>query len=370
MPTKRRPSERSKPAPKPAAKSAIKPTANITAPGSAFVDELASRADAPQGAVLFADLRHDQWERRFLCAKRLSTGAGRDEFEALSAVRRRAIACELILLLDDPESRVRGQTAATLGLLRRTEARDALVVALADPNEWVRIEVGDALGRIGDSNTAQVIAGHLESETDAHVRATLVKSIGMIGDEKMLPVLALYLEDPDSRVRANTVEAMAQLNVSKAALKKALLRLVDDPSNRVRANIAMALLQIGELRGREILDTMRRSGDEYMRASAMYALGEVGGDIDRDDLIEKLDDPSWIVRRNAIRALVKHGRKVIADVVAVLESSSSSVKLGALSVIGELRAAEARNAVIPLLEDESGEVRSQAEETLDLLDGY
>ncbi|MFZ2961086.1 MAG: HEAT repeat domain-containing protein [Candidatus Ozemobacteraceae bacterium] len=315
-------------------------------------------------------LEHAAWEHRFLAAKYLATEPGKHEFDGLSGRDRGVLGRRLTALLDDMDSRVRTQAAAALGRLHITAAKDALVAALADPNEWVRVQVGEALSSVGDAKTAQVVAGHLEAEEESHVRATLVKTLGIIGDEKMLPVLALYLEDADSRVRANDVEAVAKLNVGKAALKKALLRVSDDPSNRVRANTAMALLSIGEKKGQEMLRDMIASKDEYMRASASYALGELRETGDRAVILKLLEDTSWLVRKNAVQALVKHGRKAIEGVIATLRSKNSMARLGALEVISRLRAVDARSAVIDLLEDEAGDVRGKAEETLDALDGY
>ena len=317
-----------------------------------------------------ADLEHRDWEIRFLAAKRLGTEVGVALMQDAPAREAKAITTRLIDLLDDPEAQVRSAAAQAIGHLRLATANDALVAALADPNEWVRVQVADALGRVGDATLAQVMAGHLEAEREPHVRATLVKSLGAIGDEKMLPVLALLLDDADNRVRANTVEALAQLQTKKTDLKKTLGKLANDPSNRVRANAALALLSAGDKKGREILDTMIKLKDEFMRASALYALGRLRLKTDQKLIVKHFDDPSWLVRKNAVRAMTKHGKAGLPAVVAALRSPHPHVKLAALEVIGNLKEMSSRSAVIALFEDESGEVRSKAEEILDLLDGY
>ena len=319
---------------------------------------------------LLSDLEHRDWEIRFLAAKRLGAEPGMTQLLAIPIRERRKLEIRLVELLDDPEAQVRAAAAQSIGHLALASAKDALVAALADPNEWVRVQVADALGRVGDPTLAQVIAGHLEVEKEPHVRATLVKSLGGIGDEKMLPVLALLLDDADNRVRANIVEAIMHLKLKKGDLKKTLNKLANDPSNRVRANAALALLAAGDKKGREILDAMIKMKDEFMRASALYALGELRLKTDQKMIVKHFDDPSWLVRKNAVRAMTKHGKAGLPSVVAALRSPYPQAKLAALEVIGNLRDVGSRSAIIALYEDESGEVRSKAEEILDLLDGY
>ncbi|MBI3038826.1 HEAT repeat domain-containing protein [bacterium] len=234
-------------------------------------------------------------------------------------------------------------------------------------NEWVRVQVAEALGKMGDATIAKLIAYHLESEEDDHVRATLVKTLGLIGDKNMLPVITLYLQDKDSRVRANGVEALMNLGLPDSDIINALMKLIGDPSNRVRANTALGLACLGEKKGREILIQMLETTDEFMRASATYAIGELAEPEDSSKLLEILGDSSWLVRKNAVKALVKLGVRSLPGATDALSSPNTAVRLGALEVISELGDSVARQAVIPLLEDESGEVRSMAEAVLDRL---
>lgn len=341
-----------------------------TKPQAASAKAEKSEPAKPKTRNWCADLEHRDWELRFLAAKRLGTEPGIALIEALSPRDRKILETRLVALLDDPEAQVRSAAAQSIGHVGLVSASDALVAALADPNEWVRVQVADALGHVGNPKVAQVIANHLETEREPHVRATIVKSLGAIGDERMLPVLALLLDDPDNRVRANTVEALVHLQTRKGDLKKILGKLANDPSNRVRANAALALLAEGDKKGREILEAMIKLKDEFMRASALYALGELKMKIDQRLIVKHFDDASWLVRKNAVRAMIKHGKAGLPAVITALRSPHPHVKLAALEVVATLRDPGTRSSIIALLEDESGEVRNKAEEILDLLDGY
>jgi HEAT repeat protein len=319
---------------------------------------------------ILSKLRQENWEHRFIAAKRLSVPAGKVLFDGLAPQDQSDVKALLVTLLEDTNSQVRKEAAAALGFLGCREAVDALIIALADPNDWVRVQVAEAIGKLGNPFIAKALAQHLEAENEPHVRATLVKTLGHIGDETIAPLLMSYLDDMNARVRANCVEALVQLKIAKTNLKTAIQKLVNDPSNRVRANVAMSLLSIGEDSGREILGNMISSTDELMRASAAYAFGVIGAAPDRAQMTGLLGDPSIMVRRNAVKSLVKHGVNTLPEILTALRSNDSVVRLGALQVLAELKDPSSRPAVIKLLEDESGEVRSKAEEVLDLIDGF
>ncbi|MBF0406672.1 MAG: HEAT repeat domain-containing protein [Candidatus Riflebacteria bacterium] len=324
-----------------------------------------SSENSPKWAT---DLDNSEWEKRFLSLKKASAIHGLDDWKTLDGEEKSAVSRKIVALLDDENSRVRSQAAAAIANLHISEAREALVTALADPNEWVRVQVADALATVGNPALAQVIADHLQDEQETHVRATLVKTLGCIGNEKMFPVLALYLEDPDGRVRANCVEALAKLKLEKSELKKSLVKMLNDPSNRVRANIALALVSIGDKKGREIICDMLNSDEEYMRASALYALGELNASEDRERIVKFFADPSWLVRKNAVRSISKHGKKAVPFLLESIKSACIQTRLGILDALRMIKDVSSRKVVIELLEDESGEVRSKAEETLDILD--
>lgn len=315
-------------------------------------------------------LLNGDWEHRFLAAKKLTATSGKIIFQSFSPIEQSEICKNLVQLLEDPNSQVRMQAAETLGFLQFREGVDQLITSLTDPNDWVRVQAAGALGRIGNPFTAKILAQHLETETEPHVRATLVKSMGLIGDETISPLLAIYLDDADSRVRANCVEALTQLKISRDDLRETISKLVNDPSNRVRANVAISLLDLGEDKGREILKKMIKSKDEFMRASAAYAFGETGEAEDRPAIISLLGDPSFLVRKNAVNGLFKHGVKTLPELLKALASPDQMIRIGSLEVLGLLKDPAARQAIIACLEDDSGDVRSKAEEVLDLIDGF
>ena len=114
-----------------------------------------------------------------------------------------------------------------------------------------------------------------------------------------------------------------------------------DSNNRVRANTALVLIRHGKEEGFEILNNMLCEKDEWMIASAVYALGEIGSPHCLDIIIEKGIDKrtDWSIRRNYIISLAKFSNNNIekADklIKNVLNSSNEEDLIYMVRVIGE-----------------------------------
>jgi anti-anti-sigma regulatory factor len=107
------------------------------------------------------------------------------------------------------------------------------------------------------------------------VRACAVKTLGKIANFREPGIIARFLSDKDSRVRANAVEAIEDAK-GTAHLTGFLLRLKNDSNNRVRGNVLKALFLAGYKDAEKELRLMLSSSDELMCASAVWAVGEIG----------------------------------------------------------------------------------------------
>jgi len=135
----------------------------------------------------------------------------------------------------------------------------------------------------------------LLNDPDRRVRATAMKIVQLSASAEGMQLLVAALGDPDRRVRANAVEAFEDSGDPQCI---ALLRpYLEDSDNRVRANVAKALWSLGSEDGREALTAMLRHGEEAMRISAVWAIGEVRFDGATDLLISRAEEePSPAVR--------------------------------------------------------------------------
>ncbi len=151
-----------------------------------------------------------------------------------------------------------------------------------DPERRLRaVKIVAALRREHDLEGALLT---LASDPDRHVRATVVKMLGLLEDDLAVRALLEAVTDGDRRVIANSVEAIERLG--RAELSGLVRVFTSHPNNRIRANAIKALWSLGE-RGSDVLallDRMLEEGDEMRRLSATWLLGE----IDHPRRIEKL----------------------------------------------------------------------------------
>lgn len=142
----------------------------------------------------------------------------------------------------------------------------------------------------------------LAGDPDRHVRATVVKTLGILEDEAAIRALLQATSDLDRRVVANSVEAIEV--VGREELRELVRILASHPNNRIRANAVKALWTMGDRDAPRMLDDMLASENEMMRLSATWLLGEIDHPA-RTELLRKLaeGDPSERVRSKALTIL-------------------------------------------------------------------
>lgn len=112
--------------------------------------------------------------------------------------------------LADPIWQVREETATTLGKLRATSARDALIAALGDDYWQVRLRAARALGQIGDRTAARPVATLLSSPI-SNLRKEAALALGELREPATLDALRDALDDADPDVRKAVRIALRQI---------------------------------------------------------------------------------------------------------------------------------------------------------------
>ena len=301
-------------------------------------------------------LEDEQWEKRYAEVKTLTT---------------KPCTCvipKLLSMKSDPNRSVRCAVAQGLSSCPASnDAFEGLIEMLTDPEPWVRIRTVQALAEFRETKAPDFLARHLETEEDEKVRATIVKTIGLFGDERFISILLPYLEDEDARVRANTIEGLGYIKSEK--LQAILRPFLDDPNSRIRANTAriMASFADGVGASKATFERMLLSSDQYERASAVYALGEMRDETYVGPLLDLFKDKSFVVRRNTIDALAKFGSSIERRVCHRLKSDDPIVRTSCCKLLARIGTKACLRSVIPHLDDQAGDVRSSCEEALDLI---
>ena len=119
------------------------------------------------------------------------------------------------------------------------------------------------------------ILSKLDKETDAFVIATMISTIGEIGQKDDSDNIVKYLYDNDTRIRANTVQALSKLDNPKFYEK--ILQFINDDSPRVRTNVVEFLKKRGNIKVIDILKKMVYSNELNSLQSAVYVLNKMDG---------------------------------------------------------------------------------------------
>ncbi len=154
----------------------------------------------------------------------------------------------LIAALDDEREHVREHAAYALGAVGE-EAVGALLAALGDEREHVRGFAAYALGDMGARAGAAAAAalGALRDDPAAWVRRNVAEALGTIAlnPAASVPALAALLADEDEQVRFNAAYALAHFGPAATAATDALATALSDENRYVQGHSTAALQQIG-----------------------------------------------------------------------------------------------------------------------------
>ncbi len=244
--------------------------------------------------------------------------------------------------------------------------------ALGDGEVAVRLLAVEVAAELREPAAAPLLVGRFRAEPDPKVRATMAVALGKLLGRRVdsLEALEPSLEDDDPRVRANGIQALAQIGLTESA--SLIAPFVGDPEPRIRANAAVAfsrlLAEQGTEEGREILLDMYGSRDEPPQLSALFGFGEIGDQPSVDVLGEAMRDERGAVRRRALLGLAQAGRREAIDLLLqFLEEGDGSTRHIAARALGTCGEA-AVDPLILALWSSNVEVRQFVVQTLGSID--
>ena len=256
---------------------------------------------------------------------------------ALDEVRRRALAAG-----------ARPQTATASGV-----PADVLHALAEEKDETVLFPLIDRCVVSPRPEYLAILLRRLRKETNLRVLSKLTKNIGLFGEEAIFDELCRYLEHPDSRVRANTIEGLGGLRTEERF--KRVLPLLRDPDNRVRANAVRLLRDYREGDPLQLLADMLASPQVSYRASALFVLSKFRSPA-ADELARKaMADADPGIRVQAAEVLVEMGELDGLDYIAqLLRSGAEDAGSLALAALKRLQD-RAPDALRPRVDELIGE---------------
>lgn len=267
--------------------------------------------------------------------------------------------------LDDSNQSIRYLATNSLKSMQCDGVIDALLFALTDSSDWIRIRAIEGLGNLKASQAVEPFIHYLDVDSNPKVRATLVKHLGQFKEQKLIPVIAGYLQDNDARVRANAIEGLGFYPPDQVG--DIVRPFVEDGNARIRANVAVILSKSADAEvSRGTIASMLQSESPYERMGAVFSIGETGDHDYIPILIRLLNDPSYLIQRNVCDAMIKFGLVIQGPLLKEVRAKKSEQFItGALRVLSEVGDKKSLKTLLRLQEFGDGEVRAAAEEAID-----
>lgn len=194
-----------------------------------------------------------------------------------------------------------------------------------DPS--VRYNVADLLGRIlKDTSSTNALIETMEDKSNpVKVRWEAAHSFVFIHDERAIqPLLNIIKTDPSIEVKRISISALGAIGTSteNREMVSPLLEIVESGDNPILQYHAISSLgAMKESRVIPLLEEVVKSKDRTNISVTIWALGNIGGSMAKDALLELLKDEKEGIRFDAAKALIKMGDKsVIPEIEKVIST--------------------------------------------------
>ena len=261
--------------------------------------------------------------------------------------------------LEDPDSNVRFWGATSIGRLRNKMLVPDLLKKLGDPNEGVRIASLRALHEIGDPTVVPKLFDAL-SQPSEQVREVIYSILKGFGAHS-IPFLMESLSNEFWMGRALAARALIEMG------SDAVLPLTAALEGQDKERRFWAIKILGQMREASAFPELKKflsDSDSEIRMSAVQAHGDFMNPESIPLLIERFLDPSWVVRQEAHRSLIKFKQKAVPYLLKALDSVEEDVKYWALRSIGDIRPQGLFPTLEKLLKDHSWNIRRATSEVL------
>lgn len=245
----------------------------------------------------------------------------------LMNINKDEIQFQLIDLLDDSDDEIKGVAITFVGKLKLTSASDKLFSLLGSKNWKLRKEASAAIVALGGKENIERLKVCIRDK-DENVRYWAAKTLGMIGDDAILPLISA-LADKDSDIRYLAIACLAESPNIRSVVP--LINCLTDDSWHIRLQAAETLVKIGNLSLGELVkylnspdpdvkywcnwviskigdsavpvlaNVLKETKDKEMKLYAAFALAEIGDDRAIPSLIDSLknDMNSWVKKYSA-----------------------------------------------------------------------
>lgn len=208
----------------------------------------------------------------------------------------------------------------------------------------------------------------LLKDKDGHIRSLAALAISKLGNLKAIEPLKTLLTDPYEDVQGAAVKALYSLRSGLSVAE--LLDMLDKPDPMLRKNVALLLGMIGVTEAVPALGFVLKDVNVSVRKAAVEAFSHLKTEESIEFLILALTDEDPEIRVLSALCLGSiGGERILESLVLLLFDSYSTVRVAVAKALGMLKDSRAVKPLIELLTDENGFVITTAIESLGKLGG-
>lgn len=223
--------------------------------------------------------------------------------ECLGSRKKPALVAELKQYLADPDRHVRFQTANSLFNIGGKEAALAMCEFISDPDEWISMTILRLLCIMRELDSIPILIEKYHQDEDLRRKALMISFLARFRSVTLLGIFDQGLQARDARLRANSIEAVGNLNLPENEIRSRIEPSLHDPNNRIRANSILALARLDPEKIKPEIRDMVESGDVQLRRSAAFILGMIPPTDYQDLAAILVADQNEAVRKRMIQSL-------------------------------------------------------------------
>jgi HEAT repeat protein len=204
---------------------------------------------------------------------------------------------------------------------------------------------------------------HLATTPKRDVKAFILKFLGWSQDERALPVLLEYLQQPDTA----EVAAQAVTDFGPQAMPQIIATLTSAEEDEV---VALLLRVVNAIGGRESIPSITSFIDHdnpMIRRLAIDTLGDLPDPASIDYLLAKLDDPDVPSQQSAMNSIIaivtafpQSKEEVLGRIRRLLQSRSVPLKLNSLSIYVTIQGQGFHDELLLASKDSDPAIRQKA----------
>ncbi len=199
-------------------------------------------------------------------------------------------------------------------------------IALTDADGEVRVHAIRAFWECGDTKLVDRFLKFMEQDSEAAVRAAAASALGLFVERS-------ELEEIPAAVGRRIVERLISV-----------VRGKDDLEVRRRAVESVGYSSDPQVRA--ILENAHTHDEERMQASALLAMGRSADSVWRTVILDELRSRSPVLRAEAANAAGLLGlRNAVTPLIELLDDVDAGVRAGAIDALGEIGGERAREAL-------------------------